>query len=536
AQHAAVEAVLNSSSHHPFLLYGVTGSGKTEVYLTLTEKTLRAGKSVLMMVPEIALTSQISKRFIERFGVENIALWHSNLSVGEKTDTWRRIARGDLRIVIGARSSVFTPLVNLGMIMIDEEHDGSFKQDSPAPRYNAKVLAQELAKRTSAKIVYGSATPDPVSFEEAIREGQLLILPERFGGRPMASVELVDMKRERSAGNKTTLSRLLQEELVLNLERKEQTIILINRRGFFTLVTCTQCDYTFMCPQCSVALTVHKSKNLVRCHYCGFEESIPIFCPKCASDQLTQAGTGSQRVEQELLALLPEARILRLDSDVMQRKETYREVFEAFSAGEADVLVGTQMIAKGLDIPNVTLVGVISADSSFYLPDFKSSERGFQLLTQVAGRAGRGEKPGRVVVQSVDPNHAVIQFAKVQDYDGFYHYEMTSRKELNFPPFSQLFRFIVSAEEEYKASHFIKAMAMNLMAGLEKEGLDPTSIELLGPAPCVIGRIQGRFRFHCLLKNLTGETGHRFITQFYKSITPPEAINFLLDVEPQSLL
>lgn len=535
AQEAAVNAVMAGDSIEPYLLYGVTGSGKTEVYMTLTEKMLRAGKSVLMLLPEIALTSQISKRFIERFGIDEIALWHSNLSAGEKADTWRRVASGDLRIVIGARSAVFTPLVDLGVIMIDEEHDGSFKQDSPVPRYNAKVLAQELARRSGAKILYGSATPDPSSFYAATHAHRLLPLPERFGGRSLAAVELVDMKQEKSHGNKGTLSRRLKEEIALTLERKEQTIILINRRGFFTLVVCTECEHTFMCPHCTVALTVHRAKKLVRCHYCGHEESIPVFCPKCASGELTQTGTGSQRVEDEIAVLYPEARILRLDSDIMQRKEAYREIFEAFATGEADILVGTQMVAKGLDIPNVTLVGVISADASFYLPDYKSSERGFQLLTQVAGRAGRGAKAGKVVVQSVDPNHAVIQFAQAQDYLGFYQYEMESRRELSFPPFSQLFRLIVSGMDEFQAQHFIKAMAMNLLAFIETEGLS-SQVQLLGPAPCVVSRIQGRYRFHCLLKNLAGPAIHRLINSFYKSVTPPEEINFILDVEPQSLL
>jgi primosomal protein N' (replication factor Y) len=535
AQARAVETVLNGDSDSPYLLYGVTGSGKTEVYLTLAEQVLRQGQSVMMMVPEIALTSQISKRFIERFGIEQIALWHSNLSAGEKADTWRRVASGDLRIVIGARSAIFTPVQQLGLILIDEEHDGSFKQDSPAPRYHAKSLALELARRTGAKVVCGSATPDPMAFYHSSREHRLLHLPERFGGRSMARVELVDMKQERSHGNGGTLSRRLKEELTANVESQEQSIILINRRGFYTLITCVECDYTFMCPHCTVALTVHRSRRQVRCHYCGYEADTPQFCPSCASGELSQTGVGTQRVEDELYALLPEARVLRLDSDVMQRKDAYREVFEAFSAGEADILVGTQMVAKGLDVPNVTLVGVISADASFYLPDYKSSERGFQLLTQVAGRAGRGEKAGRVVVQSVDPNHAVIQYAKAQDYEGFYQYEIAARRELAFPPFSQLFRFIVSDEDEFRAQHFIKAMGLNLLALLEKHGIQD-AVELLGPAPCVISRIQGRFRFHALLKNQAGPAAHRLINGFFRDVTPPEGIHFLLDVEPQSLL
>jgi primosomal protein N' (replication factor Y) len=327
----------------------------------------------------------------------------------------------------------------------------------------------------------------------------------------------------------------MKAELARTIEAQEQAIILINRRGFYTIINCLQCDLTFMCPQCSVALTVHKAKRQVRCHYCGHEEEIPQFCPQCASMELVQTGTGSQRVEEELFTLFPEARILRLDSDIMQRKNAYQEIFNAFSQGGADILVGTQMVAKGLDIPNVTLVGVVSADASFQLPDYRSSERGFQLLTQVAGRSGRGDKPGKAVIQSINPSHPVIQYAKDQDYEGFYHYELMARQELSFPPFSQLFRLVVSCLDEERAKHFIKAATYNLKAILNKEGYQD-KIEILGPAPCVISRIQGRYRFHCLIKNKMGEEGHRVITQFYKATTAPQEINYILDIDPQTLL
>jgi primosomal protein N' (replication factor Y) (superfamily II helicase) len=540
AQQLAVDTVWACSDHPdiPHLLFGVTGSGKTEVYLTLTEKILAEGKSVLMLVPEIALTSQIARRFIERFGLEQIALWHSGLSAGEKADTWRRLQTGELRVMIGARSAIFTPIQHLGMIILDEEHDNSFKQDTPAPRYATKTLAQELAHRTGAKLLLGSATPDPVSYRQATANQRLLTMPSRFGGRAMAAVELIDMKKEKANGSQGILSRSLSEGLVETLEKQEQSIILINRRGFYTLVLCTTCEYLFTCPHCTVALTVHRSKQLVRCHYCGHEDHIPVFCTQCASSELILTGTGSQRVEEEILQLVPEARVIRLDSDTLKKKDGYREVFESFAAGDADILVGTQMVAKGLDVANVTLVGVINADSTFFLPDFKSSERGFQLLTQVAGRAGRGEKPGRAFIQCQDPNHPVIQFAKQQDYLGFYEYEIQARQEMQFPPFGQLIRFIVSGEDEALTLQFIKSAAHALkdLIHLPDEESVSQTIELMGPAPCMIERIQGRYRFHLLIKNHRGRDGQDLITRFYRKAIVPEGIHFLIDVDPQSLL
>ena len=533
-QQKAMDTVINGDSDSPYLLYGVTGSGKTEVYLSLTRAALEQGKSVLLMVPEIALTSQIARRFINYFGSDNIALWHSNLSDGERADTWRKIQSGDLRILIGARSGVWVPMPKLGMILIDEEHDGSFKQDSPAPRYNAKELAEELARRTNSRIVLGSATPEISTFHRAQRDGRILHLPERFGGRNMAEVMIADMKKEKSEGNQGYLSRQLAEELKKNLEAQEQSIILLNRRGFYTTITCVLCDYVFMCPNCDVAVTFHRTKNTVCCHYCGYESQAPRYCALCASMELSHSGVGTQRIEDEVVKKFPDARVLRLDSDVMQRKHAYREIFEAFSNGDADILIGTQMVAKGLDIANVTLVGVISADSAFALPDYKSGERGFQLLTQVAGRAGRGEKPGRVVIQAVQTMHPVLALSKQQDYLSFYKYEIENREITHFPPYSQLFRFIISCENEAKGSQYTDAAAGHLRAWLKEHDIEDTMF--MGPAPCVLPRIQGRYRFHFLVKNMAGETGHKAIAEFYKKAEVPEDINFILDIDAQSLL
>lgn len=534
-QQRAVDAVLKAEPGSQHLLYGITGSGKTEVYLVLTEAMLAQGKSVLVLVPEISLTSHIAKRFIERFGLEQIALWHSQLSAGEKVDTWRRIHRGELKIVIGARSAIFTPIQDLGLIVMDEEHEGSFKQESPTPRYHAKTLAVELAKRTQSHLLLGSATPDIESFRQATENGCLLTLTQRYGGRSLADVKVVDMRQVKLEGYSGVLSPDLKMAIQETLSAREQVIILLNRRGFYTLITCNECDHVFQCPHCSVALTYHRFREQVRCHYCGFENHKPQFCPHCASADLSFMGLGTQRLEEEVADAFPDARVLRLDSDVMQKKFAHRDIFEAFAAHEADILIGTQMVAKGLDIPNVTLVGVVGADSAFAMPDYKASERGFQLLTQVAGRSGRGDKPGRVVVQSLQPSHPVIQRAKAQDYEGFYEDELLNRQELNFPPYSQLFRMIVSCPDEFRARNFIKGVAINLQQILTEATLDE-AVTLLGPAPCVITRIQGRYRYHIMVKNQYGPVAHELITRFYTQVEAPEDIHFLLDVDAQSFL
>jgi primosomal protein N' (replication factor Y) len=538
SQQNALETVIHGDNEQPYLLYGVTGSGKTEVYMSLTRHAVEQGQSVLVMVPEIALTSQIARRFISHFGPENIALWHSNLSDGEKADTWKKLQNGELPILIGARSAIWAPMKNLGMILIDEEHEGSFKQDSPAPRYNAKTLALELARRTGAKVVLGSATPEISTFYEAQRNKRVLHLPERFGNSRLAEVRIADMKKERGEGNRNQISRLLEAELRANLEAQEQSIILLNRRGFYTTIQCTVCDYIFICTNCDVALTYHRVKNRVCCHYCGLEDQRPQFCPVCASMELNHTGVGTQRIEEEVLKKFPEARIIRLDSDVMQRKNAHLDIFETFSSGEADILIGTQIVAKGLDVANVTLVGVVSADAAFALPDFKSAERGFQLLTQVAGRAGRGQKAGRVVIQAVQTQHMVLRYAADQDYPAFYQEEVQQREALGFPPFSQIFRFIVSGENEARTQQYIQAAAAHLRQILVDANLD-SQMTMMGPAPCVLPRIQNRYRFHLLVKNFAGPAGHRAITDFYRKAMDnrlPEELNFLLDIDAQSLL
>lgn len=537
-QQRAVDTVLNGDSVEPYLLYGVTGSGKTEVYMSLAHQMVAQGRSVMVMVPEIALTSQIARRFIRHFGPENVALWHSNLSDGEKADTWRKLQQGSPPILIGARSAIWAPMQNLGLILIDEEHEGSYKQDSPEPRYDARVLALELARRKGIQVVLGSATPELGTFYRAKATDRLLHLPERFGNNRLATVQIADMAQERRDSHKGVISRLLAEELDANLQAGEQSIILLNRRGFFTTVQCSLCEYVFQCAHCDVALTFHRAKKCVCCHYCGFEGPHPQFCPSCATSELNHTGVGTQRIEEEVLRLFPTARVLRLDGDVMQRRNAYLDIFETFSAGQADILIGTQIVAKGLDVANVTLVGVTSADSAFALPDFKSAERGFQLLTQVAGRAGRGEKAGRVVIQAVQTKHSVLRYAADQDYPSFYAEEVGQRELLGFPPFSQLFRMIVSGENETKTEQYIQAAALHLREFLREVELDG-QVTLMGPAPCVLPRIRDRYRFHLLAKNFAGETGHRRIVEFYRRALDSglsDELHLILDMDAQSLL
>ena len=554
----------------PWVLHGVTGSGKTAVYMALTEAMLNSSRSVLVLVPEIALTSEIARRFVTHFGPTQTAIWHSGLSDAERADTWRRLVAGDIRLLIGARSAVLTPLPNLGLIVMDEAHEGSFKQDSPAPRYHAVTVARERARRTGASLLLGSATPDISHYTEARENGRLLTLTHRFGGRSLASVEVVDMRQERRAAMApppppievpldgsdaleppppplpTKRPSVLSEALATALREVcaagEQALILINRRGFHTLVQCNDCGHVFHCPQCDVSLTVHRDRQETRCHHCGYVGGLPEYCPHCIGKRIVQMGTGTQRVETALAEWLPTARILRLDTDILRHRDQSRAVIDTFSRGEADVLVGTQMIAKGLDIPNVTLVGVINADSAFYLPDYRSAERGFQLLTQVAGRAGRGDKPGRVLLQSMDPNHAVIQYARDQDFVAFFEQERLTRENLQFPPYSQLFRLIVSGQDEAEVQRYAEAMAQHLKPVLAQAASAQNAeeaVRLLGPAPCVVSRIQGRYRYHCLIKNQAGADQpavHRAITRFYGDLTLPDTLSVLLDVDAMSLL
>ena len=541
AQQGVVDAVLShpAKQETPFLLHGITGAGKTEVYMALAEDTLAQGKSVLLLVPEIALTGALAQRMLKRFGKDQIALWHSQLSHGEKLDAWLQLKQGNLRFLIGARSGIFPPMPNLGLIILDECHDASFKQESPAPRYDARTVAQWLQKITKATLVFGSATPEVAMYHQALEEEipfHLLSLTERFGDAQLPSVHIVDMKREKDQGNSGVLSRALKKALLTCIEQGEQAIILLNRRGFNTYVHCQQCGYVFECPSCSVGMTFHSHEKKLKCHHCGHQEPVKPYCPKCASLDVKLMGTGTQRLEAELNDLLPEGKaVLRLDGDVMAKKGAFHEVLSAFFAGEASVLVGTQMVAKGLDVANVTLVGVLGADSTFHSPEYKAFERGFQLLTQVAGRAGRGEKAGTVYFQAFEPEHPVLRFAQQQNFEAFYAYDLAIRKQEGYPPFSQLVRLLVSGEDLDRVIWYADALVHRLKTVVEQQGL-VDSVAFLGPAPCLMERLKDKFRYHILVKNWAGEAGLALLQTELATFDAPKGLTLLIDVDCQSLM
>jgi primosomal protein N' (replication factor Y) len=553
AQQDAVTTLLDQPTGHRWWLHGVTGSGKTEVYRALAQAVLAQQQGVMILLPEIALTGQIGRRLIAALHPHAIALWHSKLRPGERAQLWRQIQAGQIRVVIGARSAMLMPMPNVGLIVIDEAHDGSYKQDAPAPRYDARHLAKYRAHQLGARLVFGSATPDVADFYDAKRTGHVITLPQRFGERELPPVTIVDMRSEGKAfstsyaitpkpASGSLLSCTLQDALRATLEAQQQAIVLINRRGFYTTVRCRTCDHRFLCPDCDVTMTAHRGHDHLLCHYCGHQTPYPQFCTACASNDIEMLGTGTQRVEQALAQVFPDARVLRLDTDVAQKRGGTDSVLSAFAAGEADILVGTQMVAKGLDLPNVTLVGVLAADGSFQLPDYKATERGFQLLTQVAGRAGRGQSAGRVVFQTYQPTHPVIQLAQAQDYNGFYDHEITQRQLHGFPPFRTMVRLMVSHPNQAVAQAFIQSLATQLKAG-QADGFD-----ILGPAPCVIPRIQNRFRMHLLVQcPIASEDRHdtdtidphlRRLLRWYRQThqhLPPD-LRYFIDIDPQTLL
>ncbi|MGE5455230.1 MAG: primosomal protein N', partial [Methylocystaceae bacterium] len=423
------------------LLHGVTGSGKTEVYLSLINQRLAKGQTCLVLVPEIGLTEHLVSTFSARLG-QQLAIWHSRMSAGERMTSWRRLQQGEAKVVLGPRSAIFAPVSNLGLIIMDEEQESSYKQEE-TPRYHAAEAARWRAKRNSALLVYGSATPSLETYHRAWTGAvTLLSLPQRVGGRPMPQVEVVDMRAELKAGNRSMFSGRLQEELQSVVSRQEQAIIFINRRGFASFVLCRACGYRVECTNCSVAMTYHQSAHQMVCHYCGKTEVYPTICPKCGSKYIRQFGTGTERVQEALSKLLPTARIARMDLDTTRGKHGHRNIIDAMQGREIDVLVGTQMVAKGFDFPAVSLVGVLAADGLFNLPDFRASERSYQLLSQVAGRAGRGSIPGQVIIQTYEPEHPVLQHITHHDYAGFYRDEIQDRAQLSYPPFTRLLKVV----------------------------------------------------------------------------------------------
>lgn len=484
---------IGADKHDVFLLHGVTGSGKTEVYLQAIQDVIAKGQEAIVLVPEISLTPQMVDRFKGRFGSE-VAVLHSALSSGEKYDEWRKVQHKEVKVVVGARSAVFAPFENIGIIIIDEEHENSYKQEDQ-PRYHARDVAIKRGEYYNCPVILGSATPTLESYARA-RKGvyRLAVLEERTNKKPMPEVEIVDMREELHAGNRTMFSRTLKDKIERAIERKEQIVLLLNRRGYSTFVMCRDCGFVKECPHCDIALTFHKSSNRLKCHYCSYEEAMPDVCPECQSDLIRYFGTGTQRVEESLAQLIPHARLIRMDVDTTRRKGSHERLLNQFANGGADILLGTQMIAKGLDFENVTIVGVLTADSMLHLPDFRSSEKTFQLLTQVSGRAGRHELPGEVIVQTYTPEHYSIELASKYNFKEFYQYEMNLRKTFRYPPYVYLALITVSHENKVT----VIQTSQQIVQILEQRISDQTII--LGPTPSPIARIKDKYRYQCIIK------------------------------------
>ncbi len=496
-QQAAVEEIMKASDkpERPFLLYGITGSGKTFVYIELVSRILKKGKGAVILVPEIGLTPQIIQKFRAVLG-DVITVIHSRMSDGERRDSLQELITGKKQVVIGVRSAILTPMERLGLIIVDEEHDASYKQNDCDPRYNARDVAIMRGKLQHALVVLGSATPAFESYYNAInRKYHLLRLTKRFGGAALPQVEIVDMRKERQNNNWGPISERLNDALSSTLQSQRQAILLLNRRGFSTILLCKECGFIARCPNCSVSVRYHRADKMLKCHLCGYCRPAPAECPSCGGVNIKYQGTGIQKVEEFLSINFPHARILRMDQDSTRRKGSHIAILKKFAEGKADILIGTQMVAKGLDFPNVSLVGVISADTALHLPDFRASERTFQLLAQVSGRAGRADALGRVIIQTYCPEESGVKFAAFHDYDSFYNCECISRKALLYPPWSRLVRIIVSGKVEKD----VKTVINNIAGGIRS--LTGKETVILGPSPALFERIADKSRYTLLIKS-----------------------------------
>jgi len=533
--YTAVADAMDDGFFSEFLLFGVTGSGKTEIYLQLIEKAMQEGKSSLVLVPEISLTPQTIERFMARFGEEKIAVLHSKLSTGERYDSWQKIKRGEASIIIGARSAVFAPIQNIGLIIMDEEQDNSYKSEM-TPRYHTREVARYIAKTEDIPFVLGSATPSLETYKRAI-EGEIgiLTLHKRANHQNLPEVEMVDLRKELANGNHSMLSRKLQEAIAENLQNKKQTILFLNRRGYSTFIMCRECGYIAKCKRCNISLTYHAKQNKLKCHYCGYETAILHTCPECQSDTIRYFGTGTQKLEAQMQALYPEAKILRMDVDTVSKKNGHEEILEQFKKGEADILIGTQMVVKGHHFPNVTLVGVVAADSSLNIDDFRAGETTYQLLTQVAGRAGRGAEKGRVIIQTYNPDHFILEFVKKQEYTAFYETEILLRKQLKNPPFCDIIVIGVSDTNNERAEKVVQRLYAFLKQKIQKEN---TPIMVYKGIPAPIDKIKDRYRWRMIIKcKYNSEISsmlHEMLEAEYKQINGDTRI--VADLNPSNMM
>jgi primosomal protein N' (replication factor Y) len=537
-QQAALDVILEacqSGQQRTVLLHGVTGSGKTEVYIQAIQRVVQAGRQAIVLVPEISLTPQTRHRFRSRF--DQVAVLHSHMTSSQRHSHWRRIASGEVQVVIGARSAVFAPTPRLGLIVLDEEHEPSFKQETN-PRYHARSVALRRTELENIPLVLGSATPSLESWQRTITgNDQLVQLPHRVLGRPLPEVSTIDLRNEYGrSGSRGAISQPLFQAMRQALDQQGQVILLLNRRGFSTSIQCPACGNVVRCPQCDVALTHHQASaggtDRALCHYCDHESIAPVNCPECKADSIRFAGQGTQRLEAEVKARFKGISCLRMDSDTMRGANSHEQALERFRDGSVRVLVGTQMIAKGLDFPDVTLVGVINADTALHFPDFRAAERTFQLVTQVAGRTGRGERGGRVLVQTYSPDHPAIQAAVGHQFESFADQELPAREKFGFPPFSSMVRLIVRGEDQQRTADFAQQL-VDQMTGLVA---DPAKLRTLGPAPAPITRLRGKYRFHALLISSEPGTLQAQLKQLVERQRNPQGIQWVVDVDPLSLL
>lgn len=531
-QKRAFQAVIHSNSRI-FLLHGVTGSGKTEIYMQIAEKVMQQGKECIILVPEISLTPQMVERFKGRFG-KDISVFHSRLSIGERYDEWMRIKKGLVKVAIGARSAIFLPFSHVGLIIVDEEHEESYKSDV-SPKYNAREIGEMMCREYDCRMILGSATPSVETYSRCRKgEIELVKIENRADGAYMPEIEIVDMRDELLCGNKSMFSRRLHDLMAERFERNEQVILFLNRRGFSTFVSCRKCGYIFKCSNCDISLTYHRGMKKLVCHYCGSRHDVPKVCPKCGSRYVKYFGVGTEKVEQLLKSEFPSVKTLRMDFDTTRLKNSYKNIYNVFKEHKADVLIGTQMVAKGLDFKDVTLVGVIAADLSLNLPDFRSAERTYQLMTQVSGRAGRGNKKGNVVIQTYNPDNYSIKCSAENDYDGFYEKEMTIRQEMQYPPFSDILLINISSKNENILIKNIQNVGVFLNNMLGKDD----KIKILGPCPCVISKIKELFRWQIIIKGRISLDMAQAIKKTVYDLTSSvhDDIKVSMDINPTSTL
>ncbi|MBZ9608352.1 primosomal protein N' [Clostridium estertheticum] len=531
-QQQSVEFIINSKAKK-FLIHGVTGSGKTEIYMNLVSYMLKENKQSIILIPEISLTPQMVERFKGRFG-RDIAVFHSRLSDGERYDEWMRVKLGNVKIAIGARSAIFLPFENLGLIVIDEEHEASYKSDSN-PKFDAREIAYMKCELENCKLILGSATPSIESYyRSTIKELELITINERADGAAMPKVEIVDMREELMNNNRSIFSKPLHEGIIESLSRNEQVILFLNRRGFSTFVSCRKCGYVFKCKKCDISLTYHNSSEYLTCHYCGEKEKISKTCPNCGSSYVKYFGVGTEKIEQEINRIFPSAKTLRMDFDTTRKKNSYEYIYNTFKNKQADILIGTQMVAKGLDFKNVTLVGVIAADLSLNLPDFRAFERTFQLLTQVSGRAGRGKKEGKVVIQTYNADNLTIQYAAENDYDSFYKNEIMMRKVMDYPPFTSILVITMSSEDE----NLLIKSTQNVGENLKYKIKNNDKITLLGPCPCGVSKIKNFYRWQIIIKGnieqTIAEEIKKSVYELLKNVYT--SIRVSIDINPSNMI